>query len=120
MNLAYSQDILYLVGAICLVAVTGFLCWALFEIARLVRQTNDVVEEAREKASRIERAVVAVTEKLGATSQYLGLIAEGGRQLLSIFLNRKERRSESPSSTKKKKSSRLSRLPDEEEDEDEE
>jgi len=119
MNLAYSQDILYLVGAICLVAVTGFLCWVLFEVARLVRQTNDVVEEAREKASRIERAVVAVTEKLGATSQYLGLIAEGGKQLLSIFLNRKERRSE-PSSTKKKKSSRLSRLPDEEEDEDEE
>ncbi len=117
MNLAYSQDILYLVGAVCLIAVTGFLCWVLCEVARLIRQTNDVVEEAREKASRVEEAVIGITQKLGATSQYLGLIAEGAKQLLSIFLNREGRRSEPPT---KKKSTRLSRMPDEEESVDEE
>jgi hypothetical protein len=83
------QDILSLIAAICILAITGFLCWALYEIARLVRQANEVVSDTREKMGRVERMVTSIAEKIGSTSQYLGFIAEGGKQLLS-FLHRRE------------------------------
>jgi hypothetical protein len=89
MPLDSIQDVLALVATICAIIITGFLCWALYEIARLVRQANEVVSDTREKIGRVERLVTSIAEKVGSTSQYLGFIAEGGKQLLS-FLHRRE------------------------------
>lgn len=49
MNLATTQDLFYLIGAISLVLITVFLCWALYEIARLGKQVNEVMQETRDK-----------------------------------------------------------------------
>ncbi len=112
MDLISSQDVLFIVGAGCLLAVSVFLCWVLSEIAQLIHQANDVVGDTREKISRVESAVIGVTEKLSSVSQYLGFIAEGGKQIMSFL----HRRDEEPSAhSTKKKSKILSRMPDEDE-----
>ncbi len=85
-----TYDLFFLVGAICALWVTAFLCWALYELARLVRQANDVVEDTRNKMERFERAVTAIGEKLGVSAQYVGLLAEGGKQLFKIMQARKQ------------------------------
>ncbi len=85
-----TNDLLTLVLAIAVVAVAIFLCWTLVELARLLHQANDVLTEAREKITRLERAALAIKEKLTHSVNYLGIIAEGGRSLLSMFQNRKE------------------------------
>ncbi len=109
-----SQELLYLIGTICLLFVSGFLCWALYEIARLVHQANQVMDDTREKISRFERAVVMIGEKLGASAQYLGFIAEGGKQLLSYFSDRRKENADHPPAKKGKKGQEdaLSDMPD--------
>ena len=78
-----AQDLLYLVGAVCVLWITGFLCWALYEAAKLLHQANAVVRDGREKLSRFERTVAQIAEKISNASQYLGFIAEGGKQIIS-------------------------------------
>ncbi len=82
------QDLLTLIGSVCLIFITIFLCWMLYEIARLVRQGNQMVEETREKVGRVEEAFLHIAEKMGAASQYLGLIATAGRELFSWIRTR--------------------------------
>ncbi len=79
MNALTSLDVLYMVGASCLLVVSVFLAWALYELARLIRQTNDVVEDTREKVSSV--------------SHYLGFIADTGKQLMT-FLHRRDERTD--------------------------
>ncbi len=91
MQLSNVNDLLQLVGAVCIVWITAFLCWALYEIARLVRQANEVVQESREKLSRFERVIALIGERIANASQYLAFIAEGGKQLLSFLHAREEK-----------------------------
>lgn len=115
MNLATTQDLFYLIGAVSLVLITIFLCWALYEIARLGKQVNEVMEETRDKMGRLERTILSLGEKLSTTTHYLGYIAEGGKQLLG-FLHRKEDRATKDGKASKVKRGKmtLSDMPDEE------
>jgi hypothetical protein len=115
MNLATTQDLFYLIGALSLVLITIFLCWALYEIARLGKQINEVMEETRDKMGRLERTILSLGEKLSTTTHYLGYIAEGGKQLLG-FLHRKEDRATKDGKASKVKRGKmaLSDMPDEE------
>ena len=110
------HDLLYFVGAVCLALVTLFFCWMLYQVARLIKQANDMVQDTRDKISRFENAIVAIGEKLGMSAQYLSLIATGGKQLLSFLHNRSQKEDE-PSDRKrgkkKKDESKLSDLPEE-------
>lgn len=112
MSFLSMHDLLYLVGAISLAWITVFLCWVLFEIGKLIHQANELVSDTREKIGRVERAVAMIGDKLGSTSQYLGYIAEGGKQLLS-FLHMREEKAE-PRTKKKGKEPKMSEMPDEE------
>lgn len=90
LTLANVQDIFYLVAAVCLVWITVFLCWALFEIGRLGKQANDVVSDTREKIDRVEDVASNLIEKLTSVSSYVGLIAEWGKQLAGYVGDRKD------------------------------
>lgn len=85
MFLSNSQDLINLVGAICLLWVSGFLCWALYEIARLTHQANDLVTDTREKVTMLEEFVSTLGEKLTALSTYAGLISAGSKTVMSMM-----------------------------------
>ncbi|MSR85219.1 hypothetical protein EXS71_02150 [Candidatus Uhrbacteria bacterium] len=108
------HDLLYFAGAISLVLVTIFFCWVLYEIARLIKQANDMVGDTRKKIERVENAIALIGEKLGMSAQYLSLIAAGGKQLLSFLYKRSEKEEEQTKRGKKKKGedTKLSDLPD--------
>ncbi len=91
-SFATPQDSYYSIATVVIVVVAGFLCWALYEIASLVRKGNEAADEAKERVQRVERGVVSLVEKVSNVSQYLGFIAEGGKAM-SGFLHRKEDRS---------------------------
>lgn len=92
-TLESTQDIFYLVAAIGFGWIAVFLCWALYEIAKLFHQANTVMTETREKIGRFERAVLSIKERLESSVNYLGMLAEGGKSLLS-FLHMKEEKKE--------------------------
>jgi len=94
MFLQTSSDLILLVGSICLLLVTGFLCWLLYEAARLLHQTNELVEDTREKISAVEMMVKTVGERISNLSQYAGFLAEGTKKVMS-YLDFKEEKEKS-------------------------
>lgn len=85
-----SQDTLLFAGAISLLFVSGFLCWVLYELARMLRQTNDLLEDTREKITRVEAFVSDISERIGSASQYLGIMASAGKEVFGWMQSRKQ------------------------------
>lgn len=88
------NDVLLLTGAASLLLVSGFLCWVLYELARMLRQANDVLEDTRQKIDRIETFVSEVSERVGSASQYLGVLATAGKEIFSWMRERKANQQE--------------------------
>lgn len=84
------QDLLYVVGTICLLWITGFLCWALYETARLMRRANDVVAETQDKLHEVEDFVDDVVDKVSSLSSYLGVISNVGSKVAGLLGHRSE------------------------------
>lgn len=87
MTLLSVQDLFYVVGAICFIWITVFLCWALYQVGKLIHQMNDVVGGARHKMEQIEQLVTGVTRSVGA-------IALGGKEIRSFLKKRKKDKEE--------------------------
>jgi uncharacterized protein YoxC len=85
-----SHDALLFAGAISILFVSGFLCWVLCELARLLHQTNQLVEETHEKINRVEAFVEEITERIGSASQYLGIMATAGKEIFGWVRDRKK------------------------------
>jgi hypothetical protein len=111
MTLDSTRDLLYLVLAIAVGWVAVFLCWALYELGKLLNQTNRMVAETEQKILRIERGVMAVKDRLESSVSYLGILAEGGKAVMSMIKNRMqdagEEDEEEDASPKKKRKSKL-------------
>ncbi|MEK7473390.1 MAG: hypothetical protein AAB668_01525 [Patescibacteria group bacterium] len=94
------QGLLYVVGAICLLWVGGFLCWALYETARFMRQANGLLEEIQERVDMVEAFVDDLIKKASALTGYLDILMNVG-DTLSGFLGRG--RGEAKTKEKKKR-----------------
>lgn len=92
MTLESTKDLLYLILAFAVAWIAVFICWGLYELARLLRQANALVTDTRERVTRVERAVLSLKERLQSSAVSLGLLVEGGKSLLSFLQARKEKR----------------------------
>src|SRR5689334_6320988 len=88
-----TQDILFIVLSVAAVWITVFLCWALYELATLLRRSNHIVADVQEKITQIENAAVSLKEKLINPLSYLGLLTGGGKALFSMLKERKQKKS---------------------------
>jgi hypothetical protein len=85
MYVSSTQDFMYLAIGIAVLWVGGMLCWALYELGRLLHQANETVEDARDKVKRVEAAVMGIKDKLESVVSYAGVIAQGGKAIASYF-----------------------------------
>ena len=95
MTLESSDVLLRLVASAALFFVAVFLSWALYELAKLLHQTNEAVDDARRKVERIEMAIHGIKDRIENSARYLGIIAEGGKSLMSFFQTREEKKERS-------------------------
>ena len=92
MILSTTRDLWYLVASICLLGVSGFVMWALYELAHLGRQTNELVQETRKRMSMVEKAVDGLTDQLGEITNLIGSLTSVAQSVFGFF-QRKTRRS---------------------------
>ncbi len=92
MILTSTLDLFYLTLAIAVLWIAVFLCWSLYELARLLHQANEMVTDTREKISRIEKAMTVIKEKIESSMNYLGVFAAGWKTFLRLFESRQERK----------------------------
>lgn len=65
------QDLLYLVLSICIVWATVFLCWLLFQAAKVLKNTNKIMDSIIEKLEYISDAVNFMQEKMDHVSKHM-------------------------------------------------
>lgn len=102
MFLSTTQDVWYSVASVCLAVITVFLCWALYTLIKVLRQADEVISETREKVGQVEEAVSSIVERVTTALSYMNILTEGGKQLLSYFGNRSEKKRLSTSKRKSK------------------
>lgn len=85
MSLSTTRDIWFLVASICLVGVSGFVMWALYELAHLGRQTNELVQETRKKLSILEGAVDGFTDQLRSITELIGSLTSVAHGIFGFF-----------------------------------
>jgi hypothetical protein len=85
MDLSTTRELYYLVGSVCLLLITIFLCWALFEVARLFRRANHLVDEADTKLHEIEASARGLLERITSFTSYASILGEGIKSIMGYL-----------------------------------
>lgn len=89
MNLSFSRDLLYLVASVCLVGVSGFVMWTLYEWARLAKQANELTEDARLKLDVLEEAFDDLVTQISSVTQVVSSVSSVAQGLFGMFHKRR-------------------------------
>lgn len=87
-----TKDIWYFVASICLVGVSGFLMWTLYQLGKMGQQANQLVQETRKKMSIIERTVDELLEQVNVVTSMVGTVASVAQSAFGFFGGRKSSR----------------------------
>ncbi len=72
MLVSSTQDILYIVLSIAIVWATVFLCWMLFQAAKVLKNTNKIMDSVVQKLEYISEAVNFMQNKMDNVSKHMG------------------------------------------------
>lgn len=84
-----SLDILYIVVAFCILWLTAFVCWLIWQVAMMLKNVNDTLAEAREKLAMIEEAITGIRRKFDKATSGVGLLVDGVKRMIEYALERK-------------------------------
>ena len=89
-----SKDIFYIVLSFCIFWLTVFLCWALYYLIRMLKQTNALMSDMRDRIEQITNVITVLKSKL---------VEYGMKGLMNLFHRKKEEAVTRKSKTKSKK-----------------
>lgn len=90
MFLQTSQDILYITVSVCALVFTGFLCWVLFYLAHLLKESNQITQEMHTKISDWAEAIDEIKERVMNTAATLSTLGEQVGRVIDFVNRRKE------------------------------
>lgn len=115
MFIGSSQDLMFFVLAIALIWVSGFLCWALYELARFFRQTNAIVAETRETSGRLNVLIREIVDKASGVLKLADVITKFGKGITKFIPQADEADEETEYTSRRakrnKKKIRMSEVP---------
>lgn len=71
-----SQDLLYIVLAFCVLWFTVFLCWLMYQAARVLKNANEIIENLTNKLELISDAVEFIRKKVDNVSDHMGSVSK--------------------------------------------
>ncbi|MEK7614842.1 MAG: hypothetical protein AAB431_00465 [Patescibacteria group bacterium] len=69
-------EILYIVLAFCALWLTAAIFWFIWQIATLLRNVNDAIEEGREIMNKVESALTGIQNKFDSVTSSLGSVVK--------------------------------------------
>lgn len=69
-----SQQLLYIILSICVLWFTLFLCWLLYQAARVLQNANRIIEDVMKKLELIVDAVHFIREKVDGLSSGMNAV----------------------------------------------
>ena len=95
-----AKDILYIVLAFCVLWFTIFLCWAIYYIAMILKETKKMMTDVRKKIELLETVLQAFKERLEHTSSHMKLLVDTAVSVAEFI---KDRKKEKKTTRKRKK-----------------
>lgn len=80
-----AKDVLFIVMAFCALWFTTFMCWLVYQIASILRNVNEVVNEVHETLGKMERAVSGIRGRFDHAVSGLMLAVDGGSRLMEML-----------------------------------
>jgi len=80
-----SQDLFYVVLSFCVLWLTIFLCWALYYVIRLLKQTNDFIVDVKTRIATVHSLFNSLKTKI---------IGEGLKGLFALISRVREDKKE--------------------------
>ena len=96
-----NQDLLYIVISISVLGLTFFICWVMYYLAMILKQSFQVVKEMRDRIHKIDGIIDSLKEKIEHSASYLLLIGEGIKKLIEIMKGRAEKKKSASRRSKK-------------------
>ncbi|KKQ27194.1 MAG: hypothetical protein US42_C0013G0003 [Candidatus Magasanikbacteria bacterium GW2011_GWC2_37_14] len=84
-----SKDLLYVVLSLCILWFTVFLCWLIYQAARVLKNTNEIIENLTHKLELITEAVGFIRGKVDHLSSSMGTVTGLISGLVEKFLMNK-------------------------------
>ena len=81
-----SQDFLYIVLSLSILWFTVFLCWLLYQAARVLRNANKIIESVTEKVELMTEAINIMKDKVEGLSKNMGVVGGTLTKLLEKFV----------------------------------
>ena len=97
-----TQDILFLVLSICILLLSGFLTWVLFYLGSILRQSNEMITEFRQKMEELAETIDDLKERVIASASSITFIAKEIGQIMNFVKGVKKSRSSNGSKKSKK------------------
>ena len=83
-----SKDILYMVLAFCALWFTVFLCFALYQVARLMKRMQELSAHLREKADEVLNSINTIRIKIEGHVNAITSIGDGIRKIMDALRSR--------------------------------
>lgn len=80
----YSQDILYLVLAFCVLWLTIFLIWFIYYLIVTIRQFYQVTRDMKRRVDQVDEVIRMAKEKIEHSASYLSIIVDGVKKIVEI------------------------------------
>jgi len=84
-----SQDILYIVIAFCVLWVSAFVCWFVYQVTMMIKAVNDVLSELKYQVEKVEQALNGIKSKFETGSGHLSSIADQFKKAVEGKIKRK-------------------------------
>lgn len=81
-----TQDFLYIILSLCVLWFTVFLCWLLYQAARVLRNANRIIESLTYKLELISEAVEFIKKKVDGLSSNMGVVSSLASGLMEKYV----------------------------------
>ncbi|MFZ2681539.1 MAG: hypothetical protein WAZ14_00330 [Patescibacteria group bacterium] len=83
-----TQDVLFIVLALCAVWFTSFLCLLMYQAASLLKHVYGLVDEIKLKVVALEDAIMSMKRKFDGNITMVSSIADGVRKIMEAMRSR--------------------------------
>jgi len=87
-----SNDVLHLVLSVCLVALTFFLCWAIYYFIASVQGIYKLIKRVENGVTKVEEVLEIAKDKLKNSSAYFMILAEIAKKAMAFVKDKKEKK----------------------------
>jgi len=87
-----ALDILYIVLAFCLLWLSAAMFWLIWQIAKVLKNINEAVNDAKMRVAHIEDALMGIKDRVGRAATSATVWVDGAKKLMDFAAERRAKK----------------------------